>query len=173
MVAEEKKQQSVSVTVSPDYLFSDSAWLSALLKKKTNKKVKMAILLSSSSPSFSPQIHTHARTQTHTQSLHTHSPEFHPCGTEPSQAMPGQTRLSRARGRRKKMLVFRFPHLALQNGCQAYHKAPCSAQFLFLIRLLSFRRAHISLASSSVSVETSPLAILVFSSYPGGMKANV
>lgn len=34
-------------------------------------------------------------------------------------------------------------------------------------------RPHISLPSSSVSVETSPFTILLFSSYPGGAKANV
>lgn len=100
------------------------------------KKVKWPFCYLPLFPPFPTKIHncthalTHARSHTHslgyTCPQHTHSPDFRHVGE--SQAMPGQTLL---RWAKEQNTHFCFPRLALQNGCQAYHKAPCSAQFLF------------------------------------------
>lgn len=102
----------------------DSAWLSALLKSK------MAILLSSSFPPTT-NIHycTHALTHTHAR---THSPDFHHVGE--SQAMPSQTKLSRAKERNTRISL---PMSGSTKWLQGVPQGSVLGPIPFLIRCCS------------------------------------
>lgn len=144
----------------------------------------MAALLSSSPPltqlhmnahmrSTQTCVHSHTRTRTLTQ-----CPDFFlfpffslfdlwerpkPCRVSPNEAesknkTPGNRWL---------------PASGLKQGRQACRSLPRSVPAPSFPGLLMSWRPHISLASSSVSVERSPFTILLFSSCPGGAKANV
>lgn len=166
--------QSMSVRYSFSQQFANNCCLFFIFSMvgSSIKKVKWPFCYL---PLFPPLYHkytqphtcSHTRTRTHIHT-HTHSPDFHHVGE--SQAIPGQTQLSWAKERNTYFASRVWLYKMAARRTTRLRARPNS---FFLIRCLLFCRAHISLASSSVSVETSPLAILVFSSYPGGMKANV